>query len=314
MGIRITNSILYRTALSDVTLQRRQLAKIQEQVSSGLRINHLADDPLGVRAAILLKAGLEATDQFGRNIERARVRVRASESALAETNEVLIRARELALQGRNGTNDADALAALAEEVEELHRQLLSAANSRAGGGYVFAGYASDAPPFGAGPFPSGPGSPLVSFSGDPRAVRVEIDEGVQVEATLDGRRVFLGDGDGDGNPDAGRENLFDLLGDLRDALLTVDRAAIGSSLDRLDAAQSQISLERAAVGAADAELERFDQRLGLRDLELTKQLSEVQDADSVEVFSALVSQETALAASLSATARIIQPTLLDFLG
>src|SRR3990172_588315 len=117
MGIRITNSILYRTALSDVSLQRRRLAHTQEQVSSGLRINRLADDPLGVRAATLLKAGLEATDQFGRNIERARVRVRAGETALAETNDVLIRARELALQARNGTNDANALAALAEEVE-----------------------------------------------------------------------------------------------------------------------------------------------------------------------------------------------------
>jgi flagellar hook-associated protein 3 FlgL len=314
MGMRITNSILYRTALSDVSLQRRRLARTQEQASSGLRINRLADDPLGVRAATLLKAGIEATDQFGRNVERARVRVRASEAALAETNEVLIRVRELALQARNETNDAKALAALAEEVEHLHGQLLSAANSRAGGGYLFAGYAGDQPPFAGGPFPTGPGSPLVSFAGDPRAVRVEIDEGVQLEVTLDGRRVFLGDGDGDGNPDPGREDLFDTLGDLRDAMLTLDRAAIGSSLDRLDRAQGQIGLERAAVGAAESELERFDQRLALRSFELTKQLSEVQDADSAKVFSDLVSQENALAASLSATARIIQPTLLDFLG
>jgi flagellar hook-associated protein 3 FlgL len=314
MGMRITNSILYRTALSDVALQRRRLARTQEQVTSGLRINRLADDPVGVRAATLLKAGLEATDQFARNISRARVRVRAGETALAESNEILIRARELALQARNGTNDATALAALAEEVEQLHAQLVSVANSQAGGSHLFAGYAGDAAPFTAGPFPSGPGAPAVTWSGDPRAVRVEIDEGVSVEATLDGRRVFLGDGDGDGSPDAGREDLFDALGDLRDAMLTVDRSAIGAALGRLEVAQGQIGLERAALGAVDAELDRFDERIAQRSVDLELRLSDVQDADSAEVFSDLVSQEFALQASLSASARIIQPTLLDFLG
>ncbi len=314
MELRITNSALIRTALADVQRQRARLFRAQEQAASGLRVNRPSDDPSAASAALLLRSGLDATEQYDRNLTQARSRIAAVDSALSATADVLIRARELAMTGANDTNDATSRALVAEEVEALHARLLSEANARSAGGYVFGGFAASTAPFQvAGPFVDGSPAPAVSFVGDSNEIEVTIDEGVTVRATRDGRDVFLGDADGDGSVDPGRENLFALLGDLRDALQADDRAAIAATLTRVDTAQTQISVARTDVGATQTRLDAWQDRLAERSVDLASRLSLVQDADATEVFTALVNEETALRAALSSAERLIQPTLLDFL-
>jgi flagellar hook-associated protein 3 FlgL len=315
MGTRITNGIVFRNATADITRQQLRLFKIQEQASSGLRINHLGDDPVGVRAATLLKAGLESTKQFQRNITQAQSRITDTESALVETSDVLLEARLIALQGVNGTMDDTSRDNLAGQVESLHDRLVAAANRKSSGGYIFSGYTADVQPFTrAGPFVDGVPSPVVAFTGDASEVETEIDEGVLQRSTLNGQRVYMGDADGDNAPDAGRVDLFEALGDLREALQANDVVAMRAALDDLDDGMLQVSLERTDVGSTDNQLAKFNSRLESREVDLAARLSDVQDADSVEVFSDLVTQETILRASLEVTARLIQQSLLDFLG
>lgn len=313
MGVRITQSMLLRTAMGNLTRQRSRLARAQEQASSGLRINRPSDDPVGVRLATRLRASQAATDQFLRNIGQSESRLRVMESALGESTEVLRRARELAIQGANDTLDAEARRALAAEVAALHDNLLAQSNTRFTGGHVFGGYASTAPAFSvSGSFVSGGAPPTVSFDGDSNEIEIDVEPGMRVPTTLDGRRVFLGDGDGDGATDAGRENLFDVLESLWQALDSDDPVAVRASLGRLDRAQTQINVERTRVGAVDTRVQSARARLSDAQVELSRRLSDAQDADTAEVLSDLVSQEAALRASLEASARVIQPSLLDF--
>ncbi len=307
MGLRITQSILARQALADVSRLRRRLAGTQEQATSGLRINRPSDDPVGVRDATGLRGALAAREQFERNITKAENVVSVTESALGDAMNAVIRAKELAIQGANGTVGAEGRQEIAAEVRGLHDALLAAANTRFGGAYVFSGYTNDTQPF-------TPGAGLsVTFTGDPNEIEVAIAEAEQVPITLDGRRVFLGDGDGDGSPDAGREDLFSILADLVTALEANDQAGVGAQLDRLDRAQTQLNLERTRIGAVDSRLQAAREILGRRETELTGQLSDVQDADSIQVYSDIVNQGTALQASLRASASLVQPTLLDFI-
>jgi len=312
--LRVTNSSLLRSALADIQRQRARLFEVQEQAASGLRINRPSDDPSGASAALLLRAGLDAIAQFERNLGQTRVRVDAVDSALAASTDLLIRARELAIAGANDTNDAGSRALIAEEVEALHGALLSEANTRSGGAHVFAGHASATEPFVvAGPFVDGSPAPAVGFAGDSNEVEVAIDEGVSVRATRDGRRAFLGDGDGNGTPDVGRQDLFDVLGDLRDALQADDRAGVTAILDRIDQGITQIAVERADLGGTQTRIEDVADRLAQRGVDLASRLSLTEDADAAEVFSALVNEQAGLEAALAAAQRLIQPTLLDFL-
>ncbi len=313
--MRITDSMLYRSGVLDLLSQRERLARIQEQASSGLAINRPSDDPVGVRAAALLRDSLALTEQYQRNVTRGRARISAVESALSHTTELLMSAREMAIQGASSTTGPEARANLAAEMERLHEALLSSANRKSGGAHIFSGYTSNTEPFQlAGNFQEGvvPG-PDVSFVGDVNEIQIDIDDGVRLPVTLNGQRVFMGDGDGDGSPDAARVDLFVVLRDLRDALVVGDDASIGQAIDDIDTAINQLSRERTRIGASDTQADLWQDRLRLQETELTAQLSLVEDADSIEVFSELVKQETALQASLEATSRLLQPSLLDFL-
>ncbi|MCA9510930.1 MAG: flagellin [Myxococcota bacterium] len=317
MGSRITDGMVQRTALADVMRARLRLARVQEQAASGLRINRPSDDAVGYRMAGTVRSALRGGEQLLRNHGRAETRIARADAALSETLGVLQRARELALQGANGapSQNAETRRILAEEVAGLHADLLSQANASNAGEHVFAGHANDVAPFVAsGGFANGSPAPTVAFVGDSNEIEIEIDSGTRVATSLDGRRVFQGDANGDGLVDGGRVDLFDTLAGLWTALDTNDGAATAAELDRIDTAMAQIHAERTRLAGSSQRIEGA--RDGVRDraVALQSQLSQLQDADTVEVFSELVSRETALQASLQAAARVIQPSLLDFLG
>jgi flagellar hook-associated protein 3 FlgL len=313
--MRITPNLLHRVALNDVAAARARLAHTQEQASSGLRINRPSDDPVGAAQVVGLQTDSAALAQFQRVISAVRGRVGAVGNALGETNELLIRLRELAIQGANGTQDAATRGLIADEVESIHASLLSQANAKFGGAHVFAGFASSTAPFSAsGGFDRATASaPSVSFVGDSNEVEAEIDDGVRVGVTLDGRRVFLGDANGDNLADAGRESVFQVAQDLWRALVTNDRVGVAATLDRIDRASAQISGERSQIGAVEAALDRTQQSLAKRSVDTEQRTSGLRDADLARVVSDMVQQEAALQAGLSAMGRLVQPSLLDFL-
>ena len=305
--MRITNSMLYRFAVSNTQDQRGRLAVTQEQAATGKSINRPSDDPIKVRAATLLRDGIAQISEYRGKIISSRLRISTTEAALDSSYEVMVRAKELALQGANGTLGSDERLLLAQEVQQLHDQLLREGNARdSGGGRVFAGYATDSDPFAvSGNFVPGSPPPSVTFSGDTTEIRINIDEGVDLRVTLQGDRVFAGAGGG--------EDLFLVIEDLWQALDTNDQTAIGAITDRLDDARTQLSSERTTIGASDAQADLWEDRHVDRDFMLQEQLSELENVDSIEVFSNLVQQEAALQGSVEVTSRILQTSLLSFL-
>jgi flagellar hook-associated protein 3 FlgL len=306
----------HRIALADVIRARERLATSQEQAASGLVINRPSDDPVGAGLVVTIEARLAALAQQERTVSAAKGRVAAGEGAVADAMDLLVRARELALQGANATQDATTRTQIAREVEGLHTALLASANTRFDGGYVFAGYASDAAPFAAsGAFTTPPpAAPSVSYAGDGSEIEVDVEDGVRVAVNADGRRAFLGDANGDAVTDAGREDVFAVVADLWEALQNDDPTAVAATLPRIDRALDQLSVERTGFGAAATRLESAETRLAQRKLEAETRLSQLRDADLAEVVSNLAQQETALQAGLSGMARLLSQSLLDFLS
>lgn len=302
--MRITQSMLSRMNMQQLTLQRSRLTRTQEQATTGLRLNRPSDDPVDYRSALGLKDSMSQTGRFLRSIDLSRTRLRATEEAIADAMDVVGEAQALAVQAGNTTNGPDARAALRVQVEQLFDQILDASNAKApGGGYVFSGVASDVRAFEqTGSFVSGSPPPTVAFEGDDRAIEVEIDEGVTIEVTRSGRDVFQGSVD-----------LFEVMGRLWQGLDQNDTALIRSAMDDLDRAFDQLNLQRAHVGGAESKADSFEDRLARDEQELASQVSLLEDADAYQVYSDLAIQEAALQASLEVTARMQQPTLLDFL-
>ncbi|MBK7947275.1 MAG: flagellar hook-associated protein FlgL [Deltaproteobacteria bacterium] len=302
--MRVTQSMMSRMNMAQLQLQKGRLARTQEQASTGRRLNRPSDDPVDYRSTLELKDSLSQTGRYLRSIDLSRTRIRATEEAIADSTEVVADAKTKALQARNTSNGPTARAALRVEVEQLFDQLLDASNTRAaGGGYVFSGVASDTAAFvQTGSFVSGSPPPTVAFAADDSAISVEIDEGVTIEVTRSGAQVFQGNVD-----------LFAVLGQLWQGIDQNDTNLIDTAIGDLDLALDQLNVERAHVGGNDAKADSFEQRLRSQEQELTNQASVLEDVDAYQVYSDLAAQESALQASLAVTARMQQPTLLDFL-
>ncbi|MEE8404500.1 MAG: flagellar hook-associated protein FlgL [candidate division Zixibacteria bacterium] len=111
----------------------------------------------------------------------------------------------------------------------------------------------------------------------------------------------------------GASDLIGTMMVLQNALENNDQEGSGLLLEHLDNALQHLLNQRATVGARGVRLESTDIRLINRDLGFTKLLSDVEDADLARLVTQLATFENNYQAALMASARIIQPTLLQFL-
>lgn len=302
--MRITHSMLARIGIQQIGDQRARLAKTQEQAMTGRRVNRPSDDPVDYGKILALKDASSQTGRFLRSIDLARTRIRTTEDALSGAEEAVSRARALAVAAGNTTNRGpDARDALKAQVASLFDEVVDFANVRApGGGYLFSGLASDTPAFSVtGSFGSGT-TPTVTFDGDTNPVEMEIDEGVYIDVTRDGANAFQG-----------ADDVFDALSRLWTGIDQDDPTAIQTALGDIERAREHLTNERAIVGGSERKADSFEQRLANQQENLVTQVSLLEDADAFEVYSNLTAQETALQATVQVNARLLQPTLLDYI-
>jgi len=311
MTTRIADSIIFASATRGAQLQRSALNALQNQVVTGKRLNSVSDDPRGAARVLSLKSTLERIDQFERNIGLGKATLETTESALNDLGDVLIRVRELAVSADVEEEQFDLIAA---EVEQRFSQILGIANTRVGDRFVFGGFVTDsAPVTQTGQF--GDPAPIVAYNGDSGQIFVQADESSQVQLNVTARELFFGSTDGDDLADGPRVNIFDVVQDLVNRLRDPDtNGAPVEVLDELDAAIQQTSETLGSVGARANRLDSTVQQLQALRVVAEQERSFVEDADLIEVLTELQTRETALQATLAVSARILQPSLLDFLG
>ena len=129
-----------------------------------------------------------------------------------------------------------------------------------------------------------------------------VGENVEIDINADGDELFLSE-----------VNIFDVLKNLKVGLETNDSAAISDQIGLLDDAYDQILEVRTREGTKLNRLEATENHWADFKLNITQMLSDTEDADMIKTVTDLASQEAAYQASLAASARIIQPGLIDFL-
>ncbi len=295
--MRISERGMTRTILTDLMMNRSRLDRLHEQLSSGKRINRPSDDPGGTVTTMQINGALSELEQFRSNISLAAEWLNSTESVLAETSDVINRLRELSVRGATDTMSEAALGATAEEVSEITDHLLSLANTKHVGRYIFAGYRTDAEPFSLG-------ATGFEYAGDHGAIMRQAGPGVEVQVNVPGDQ-----GDGDGF----FVDLLETASRIRDGLFAGDTAAVNDELDALDRSGEDILAIRAQVGSRVNRLQMSENRLEDMKISLTRTLSETADVDMAEALMELTLVERAYNVSLATGARILPQTLLDYL-
>jgi flagellar hook-associated protein 3 FlgL len=293
---RVTQSMLTDHSLTRLQGGLTKLSEIQEHLSTGRVLNRPSDNPADAGAAMRLRSAVGAQQQYARNAQDGQGWLDTLDATLATAGDVVRRARELAQQGANATAGPQAREALATEVDQIRAGLLSTANAT----YL------DRPVLGgttAGRVAFAEAGGVVTFSGDANPVNRTVADGVVVDVALAGPAAFGADGD----------NVFDHLSALSTALRSGDVAGIRTGLDTLKADGDRIVVSRADVGARTVRVEQAALRAGDTELSLTNSLAEIESADLPRTMVELQMQEVAYQAALAATARVLQPSLVDFL-
>ena len=145
--MRITSNMIMNTVTRNLALSQSRFLRIQTMASSGRRINRPSDDPIGITKDLGFRSDLSEISQFRKNINQALSWFNFSDQAMGNMNELISRAKELAVQFANDTYDQNARAAGATNIRDVFEQIIEAANTQFEGNYIFSGTRTDVSPF-----------------------------------------------------------------------------------------------------------------------------------------------------------------------
>lgn len=279
-----------------------RLAQIDKQISTGERLTEPAEDPAAAnRAAMLARLDSQLVAEE-RSLQRATSRLSLSETAIENSGNALLRARELALTAANGTFSADDRLVIAREVQVLRAQLLDSANARdESGRYLFAGSRNGQAPY----VPDIDG--VVQWRGFSQAPGAEA-AGIGTATPPRGPDAF-----GDATTGA-----FAQLKALEEALAEPDAAlrnpAIAAVLDGLEAGYNRLTGAQAGIGAGLARLQNEETRISASRLDTAEALAAVTGLDLTAAFAEMKALQLTLSAAQASFSRIYSNSLFDQLG
>lgn len=298
--MRMTNSILVNNVKRNISRNIYQLSKLDNMLATGKRINKPSDDPIGIVDSLRLSSRLQENAQFQGNVSDAHSWLESSDSALGSVNSILERVYELVVQTVNGTLEPEDRQKTMLEVRELRGELINIANTTYGDRYIFGGKDTKVKPYD----PDTEAWNINLFSGQ-HGIVYEVGAGVTVPVNILAQEAF-----GAGTADDLIANMQTLIDDMSandvDALRTTGLTQLQQNMETVLACRAQI-------GARINRLEMTADRLQELEINFTNLKSKVEDVDVAKVILDLKNQENVYRTSLAVGARIIPPTLMDFL-
>jgi flagellar hook-associated protein 3 FlgL len=294
MVSRVTNQTLMTSAQRNLQASMTRLASLQSQASSQKAITKPSDDPSGTGDSLRVRAQQRATEQYSRNVDSGNGWLTMGDSALSATEGILNRVRDLTVQGANEATLTPATReAIASELEGLKSELLGQANTKYQGRSVFAGNSDAGTAF----------TTDYSYNGAAGSAvqrRIGADSTVRVDA--DGAAIY----------GTGGDSAFALI----DKVAADLRAgtSVNTHLDAIDDRIQTVIAGHAELGTRHAQILKAEESLMTLSGTLEAQRAGVEDVDLSKVLLDLKLQEVSYQTALSVTARVLQPTLMDFLS
>lgn len=347
---RVADNTRFNNFLSDLSRQRANLETTRQQVSSGLRVSEPGDDPSSAGAIIQFQRTVQRIQGYQERIATTQGFMESQQSALESSSNILQRAREIATQAANETIDGDLRRGLSEEVFQLRDSLVSIANTKYRGVYVYGGQDDDDPPFDESTTPytepaTGSAHTRIVYddfvgniddagNDDTRDIRISDTETMRINTrgdevfshaiaglerlarALAGYRTEPNPFDGAPSPTTDFSDLPDGGGTAYNLPTDFDEqtADILSAMDYVQYAKDEIiSVEATSVGSRINRLDETNSILDSVKFSTLDAKANVQEVDMFESIATFSNLQTNLEALMSTGAQISQLSLLNFL-
>ncbi len=127
--MRINHNIASLNTHAQMVNNQHAQSKSLEKLSSGLRINRAGDDAAGLSISEKMRGQIRGLDQASRNSQDAISMIQTAEGSLNETQNILQRMRELAVQAGNDTNTTNDRNEIQKETNQLTSEINRIANT-----------------------------------------------------------------------------------------------------------------------------------------------------------------------------------------
>jgi len=287
--------MLSQNLLRNLESAQGRMDQLQNQLSSGHRISRPSDDPAGIQNVMRLKSNISSVEQWKNNADEALGYMNTTDSILGDITSMLQRVRELTVQG-NGTLSAEDKKNLEIEVKQISDQLHLMANTQIGSKYIFSGTATDKELITSGG----------TWQGNNQDVKFEVGNNLNLPISVNGNNLF-------GDTTTIPSGIFTTLSALSTALKTNNSTGIDTALGNIDTNIDNVIALRSDLGARTNRMTAIQSQLDSTAINLQANLSSIQDADMAKTITDFTNQQNIYKAALAVGAKIIQPSLVDFM-
>ena len=287
-----------RYSLAQGTIQSRnaELARAQEQIASGRRINSLGQDPVAARKILREESSLREIEASRRSAQEAELNLQQADAVLADVVDALQRVLEVAVRMGNDTFSPEDREISANEISQIRERIVELANTERNGRFLFSGIGNTPQPF----------APDGAFSGDTQNLEVPVGRGATIASTLTGGEPFIDAATG--------ASFFQSLDSLETALRTDNGDSIRASVDIIRGDIDRAAASRQEIGHIFDRLENVLNALDRVELTANATLQQERDTDFAEAVLGLQQSQEGLRSALTITARLNELNLTNFLG
>lgn len=299
--MRVTNNMLTKGYLNNLSNNLKQMQKLQHQGTTGKAVSKPSDNPILISKIMTLKNNIVENENYNNTIGDAQAWTATQDSALDGAAKAMRRIRDLTISSAKGSLSEVDRKAIQSEIKAEIGTLKDVLNTNFDGRYVFGGQKTSTRPF-----EEDANGELV-YKGDSNNLEREISKGIDLQLITDGTRLSEVEG----------ENIGTILNKIANAVVSEDPDELeklgGEYIEKIDSHLDNLISVRTQIGAIDNRLEAAKSRNESENIALKDMLSQKEDVDLVENYMESTIMSTVYQASLSAGAKILQPSLLDYL-
>jgi flagellar hook-associated protein 3 FlgL len=279
--------------VNSLDLTQASEQQLTAELSSGVRVNSLSEDPLAAGENVLLLNQIQKDDTFTQSSSLVQGQLQVADSALGSVVSQLTQAITLATGANNGTLNSSDLKSISNQIAGIRDEVQALANTSYQGQYIFAGGQTSTAPFST----SGATSPAVTtYNGDSDVNLLQTPNGQTIQLNVPGSQIFTAGGSNDvfaalnslvadyANGVTTGASVLDTES-LNTALnyVSQQRVVLDNSLTRLGAASTAVTQEQTQLTVAQTNLMQAD----LPSISTQLSLAETQQTALEDVISQL---------------------------
>ncbi len=314
--MRISNNMMTNNYLYSLNNALERQTKIQEQLDDGKAIHRPSDDPIKSIRALRFHTNLGMNEQYKQNVSDAISWMETTDGALQDISSITTRAKELVIQSI-APNPSIGFEAIGKEIDGIINQLVQVGNTKLGDRYVFAGQKDKTEPFQVVKDATSGLVARVEYHGDANKISMPLQPGLadpskdSVNLTgidIFGAKVSVSGGDS-------IKFLNDLI-TIRDELLkgNPDLSYLSNTgLANIENGRDTTLRSHTTLGARMATYEMTQSLLEGQNIIITGDVANNEDIDVSKTLIDSTTSENVYKAALAIGARIMPPSLVDFL-